>query len=138
MPGNLAPTAPNGVLPFFLCTAFVGTREYVQLQNQYHDGTIQRSQLAQTSRRVYRPTMRMTATALAALYSFLETQNFGLIPFIFYDPFDVPAGAQIGSNYDPAGNNPQGQVIVRAQGNWAQSTDLCRSNVSGLALVEVE
>ena len=138
MPGNLLHAAPNGVLPFFLCTAFVGTREYVQLQNQYHDGTIQRSQLAQTSRRVYRPTMRMTATALAALYSFLETQNFGLTPFIFYDPFDVPPGAEIGSNYDPAGNNTQGQVYVRVQGNWAQSTELCRSNVSGLALVEVE
>src|ERR1039458_10224593 len=76
MPAKLSLAAPNGVLPFFLCAAFVGTREYAQLQNQYHDGTIQRSQLALTSRRVYRPTMRMTATALAALYSFQISSKF--------------------------------------------------------------
>ena len=50
MPGNLIGSTPNGVMPASLCTAFSELREYAQLQNQFHDGTIQRSQLAQTSR----------------------------------------------------------------------------------------
>jgi hypothetical protein len=54
MPGNLIGSTPNGVMPASLCTAFSELREYAQLQNQFHDGTIQRSQLAQTSRRTFR------------------------------------------------------------------------------------
>jgi hypothetical protein len=44
MPGNLTQVEPNGVMPSSLCTAFTELREYAQLQNQYHDGTIQRLQ----------------------------------------------------------------------------------------------
>src|SRR5271166_5598878 len=54
MPGNLVQAAPNGVMPASLCTAFTELREFAQLQNQFHDGTVQRSQLAQTSRRTFR------------------------------------------------------------------------------------
>jgi hypothetical protein len=57
--------------------------------------------------------------------------------FCFYNPFDVPTGAQIGSNYDPSGNNLQGRITVVFRGNWAQATDLARSNVQALQLVEV-
>jgi hypothetical protein len=45
MPGNLIGSTPNGVMPASLCTQFTELREYAQLQNQFHDGTIQRSQL---------------------------------------------------------------------------------------------
>ena len=62
MPGNLTQVEPNGVMPASLCTAFTELREYVQLQNQYHDGTVQRSQLAQTSRRTFRLSKRLTAS----------------------------------------------------------------------------
>ncbi len=117
MPGNLQPAAPNGVMPASLCTAFTELREYVQLQNQYHDGTVQRSQLAQTSRRTFRLSKRLSASALSALYNFWVSQNGGLTPFAFYNPFDVAAGQHIGSNYDP--------------------TDLARSDVQALELVEV-
>jgi len=137
MPGNLQPAAPNGVMPLSLCTAFTELREYAQLQNQYHDGTIQRSQLAQTSRRTFQLSKRLSASTLATLYNFWVSQNGGLTPFAFYNPFDVLAGQQIGSNYDPTGNNTQGRVTVAFRGNWAQSTDLCRTNVQGLELVEV-
>ena len=137
MPGNIAAAVPNGVMPFSLCTAFTEEREYAQLQNQYRDGTIQRSQLAQTSRRTFKPNMRMSASQLSTLYAFLESQNFGMTPFLFYNPFDVAAGQEIGSNYDATGNNTQGRVTVVLRGNWAQSTDVCRSNVQGLQLVEV-
>jgi hypothetical protein len=137
MPANILAAVPNGVMPFSLCTAFTETREYAQLQNQYRDGTIQRAQLAQTSRRTFRPNMRLDASLLATLYSFVESQNFGATPFLFYNPFDVLAGQQIGSNFDAAGNNIQGRVTVVMRGNWAQASDLCRSNVQSLQLVEV-
>ena len=137
MPGNLVQAAPNGVMPASLCTAFTELREYVQLQNQYHDGTIQRSQLAQTSRRTFRLSKRLNGSALSALYSFWASQNGGSTPFAFYNPFDVAAGQQIGSNYDPAGNETQGRVTVVFRGNWSQSSGLSRTDVPQIEMVEV-
>ena len=92
MPGDLTQAAPSGVLPASLCTAFTELRQYEQLQNAYHDGTIQRSQLAQTSRRTFRLSKRLSPSALATLYNFWVSQNGGLTPFAFYNPFE-PAGA---------------------------------------------
>jgi hypothetical protein len=136
MPGNIQVAAASVVMPFALCTAFTSQREYVQLQNRYHDGTIQRSQLAQSSRRTYQLAMRLSASALAAMYSFWQSQE--ISPFFFYDLFDVASGQQIGSNYDPTGNSTQGRVTVVFRGGvWAQATDPARSNVQGLKLVEV-
>jgi len=137
MPGNLTQSEPNGVMPASLCTAFTELREYAEIQNQFHDATIQRSQLAQTSRRTFRLNKRLNASALSALYNFWVSQNGGLAPFAFYNPFDVAAGQQIGSNYDSTGNNTQGRVTVVFRGNWTQATDLARTNVQGLELVEV-
>ena len=137
MPGNLIQSEPNGVMPASLCTAVTELREYAQLQNQYHDGTIQRAHLAQTSRRTFRLSKRLSASLLSSLYSFWVSQNAGLTPFAFYSPFEVAAGQQIGSNYDPAGNNTQGRVTVAFRGNWVQATDIARTNVQSLELVEV-
>jgi hypothetical protein len=124
-------------MPASLSTAFTEVREYAQLQNQYHDGTVQRSQLAQTSRRTFRLSKRLSASVLSALYSFWVSQKGGLTPFAFYNPFEVTSGQQIGSNYDPTGNSTQGRVTVVFRSPWAQATDLARSNVQGLELVEV-
>jgi hypothetical protein len=124
-------------MPASLSTAFTESREYAQLQNQYRDGTIQRSQLSQTSRRTFRLSKRLSAAVLSALYSFWVSQKGGLTPFAFYNPFEVTSGQQIGSNYDPTGNSTQGRVTVVFRGPWAQATDLARSNVQGLELVEV-
>ena len=137
MPGNLVAPSPNGVMPATLCTAFTEQREYVQLQNQYHDGTVQRAQLAQTSRRAFRMAKRLSVAALSAIYDFWVSQNAGLCPFTFYDPFDVADGEQIGSNYDATGVNAQGRLTVVFRGNWAQATDIARTNVQGLELAEV-
>jgi hypothetical protein len=49
----------------------------------------------------------------------------------------VASGQQIGSNYDSTGNNTQGRVTVVFRGNWAQVTDIARTNVQGLELVDV-
>jgi hypothetical protein len=124
-------------MPASLCTAFTELREYAQLQNQYHDGTIQRSQLAQTSRRTFRLSKRLSASVLSALYSFWVSQKGGLTPFAFYNPFEVTSGQQIGSNYDPSGNSTQGRLTVVFRRRWAQSTDLGRTNVQELELIEV-
>ena len=82
-------------MPASLSTAFTESREYAQLQNQYRDGTIQRSQLAQTSRRTFRLSKRLSASVLSALYSFWVSQKGGLTPFAFYNPFEVTPGQQI-------------------------------------------
>ena len=124
-------------MPWSLCTLFREAREYAQLQNQFHDGTITRTQLAQTSRRTFQLSKRLSASALSALYNFWVSQTGGLTPFAFYNPFDVVAGQQIGSNYDSTGNNTQGRVTVVFRGNWAQATDVCRTNMQQLQLVEV-
>lgn len=54
-----------------------------QLQAQYHDGTTQRSQLAQTSRRTFKPAQRLTAAPAAALKTFWDGQQGGVVPFYF-------------------------------------------------------
>jgi len=137
VPGNIAYASPSGVLPATLCTAFAEVGEYAALEGQYHDGTIQRAQLAQASRKTFKLSKRLSASALATLYSFW-TSHGGLTPFAYYNPFEPASGQQPGSNYDPTGASTQGRYIVVFRGNWAQATDVCRTNVAGLELVEVE
>jgi len=129
MPGNLQQAAPNGVMPYALCTAFSESREYAQLQTQYHDGAIQRSQLAQTSRRTFSLSQRLTAALAIALKAFWDTQQGGASPFVFYNLIE---GA-----YDPTGNSTQGRYTVRFQGSWSQNTGLARTDVPQLQLVEI-
>jgi hypothetical protein len=126
-----------GVMPASLCTAFVEVREYAALENQYHDGTLERSLLVETSRRTFKVAKRLDATTLAALKTFWDAQNGGLAAFLFYNPFDVASGQPIGSNYDPEGNSTVGRVTVVFRGNWGESTGLARTDVPQLELVEV-
>lgn len=138
MPGNLSYAAPSGVLPAGLCAAFTELREYAQLQALYHDGTVQRGQLALSSRRTFRISRRLSSAALATLYAFWCGQNNGLTPFFFYNPFEPAAGLAVGSNYDATGISTQGRYTVAFRGGtWTQATDICRTNVQGLELVEV-
>jgi hypothetical protein len=139
MPGNLVQAVPNGVMPLSLCTAFSEVRAYAQLSNLYHDGSTQRSQLSQTSRRTFRQNKRLNAAALTTLYNFWVAQNGGLTPFAYYNPFEPAAGEQIGSNYDPTGASTQGRyLVVFRNAAWSQETDVARSNVQGIELIEVE
>jgi hypothetical protein len=78
----------------------------------------------------------LSALVLSALYSFWVSQKGGLTPFAFYNPFEVTSGQQIGSNYDPTGNSTQGRLTVVFRGNWAEATDLARSNAHALEMVE--
>lgn len=137
MPGNIANASPSGVLPASLCIAFTEMHAWEYLQYQYHDGTLQKSQLVATSRKTFQLSQRLSAAALATLYAFWIAHAAG-VPFAFYNLFEPAPGQQIGSNYDVTGASTQGRYIVAWQGNWVQVTDVCRTNVSGLQFVEVE
>jgi len=89
-------------MPFALCTAFAESREYPQLQAQYHDGITERSQLAQTSRRTFKLAQRLTATRVAALKAFWDAHQGGVFPFLFYNLAE--------GSYDPTGNSTQGRT----------------------------
>lgn len=129
MPGSIQGAAPNGVMPYGLCTAFSESREYVQLQTLYHDGAIQRSQLAQTSRRTFSMSQRLTAALAIALKAFWDSQQGGAAPFVFYNLIE--------GTYDPTGNATQGRYTVRFQGSWSQNTGLARTDVPQLQLIEI-
>jgi len=129
MPASLQIAAPTGVMPYGLCTAFTESREYVQLQAQYHDGTTQRSQLAQTSRKTFKLAQRLMAARVAALKTFWDGQQGGVVPFLFYN---LAEGA-----YDPAGNSTQGRYTVVFRGNWSQTTSILRTDVPQIELIEV-
>jgi hypothetical protein len=129
MPGNLQNAVPSGVMPYSLCTAFSESREYLQLQAVYHDGATERSQLAATSRRTFQLAKRLTATAAAALKTFWDGQQGGLIPFLFYNLIEGP--------YDPTGAATLGRYTVVFRGNWSQTTGLLRTDIPQIELVEV-
>jgi len=129
MPGNLASAAPSGVMPYALCVSFTEAREYAQLQSQYHDGTTERSQLAQTSRKTFQLAQRLTAARAITLKAFWDGQQGGVVPFLFYN---LAEGA-----YDATGNSTQGRYTVVFRGNWAQTTGALRTDVPQLEMAEV-
>jgi hypothetical protein len=129
MPGSIQNALASGVMPDALCIAFSESREYAQLQAQYHDGTTARSQLAQTSRRTFKLTQRLTAARAAALKSFWDGQQGGVVPFLFYN---LAEGA-----YDPTGNSTPGRYTVVFRGNWSQTTGMLRTDVPQIELIEV-
>ena len=129
MPGSLATAVPSGVMPYALCTAFLESRDCAQLQAHYHDGTTERSQLAQTSRRSFKLAQRLTAARVATLKAFWDGQQGGVVPFLFYN---LAEGA-----YDPSGNSTQGRYTVVFRGNWSQTSGLLRTDVPQIELIEV-
>lgn len=116
-------------MPYSLCTAFAESREFVELQAQYHDGTTERSQLAQTSRKTFKLDKRLPATLMVALKSFWDAQQGGVVPFLFYNPAE---GA-----YNSTGNSTQGRYTVVFRGNWSQTTGMQRTDIPQIELAEV-
>jgi hypothetical protein len=116
-------------MPYALSLIFAESREYAQLQTQYHDGTTERSQLAQTSRKTFKLAQRLTATLAATLKSFWDSHQGGVVPFLFYN---LAEGA-----YDSTGASTQGRYTVVFRGNWSQSTGMQRTDVPQIELIEV-
>ena len=129
MPGNIQNATPSGVMPYSLCVAFAESRECAQLQAQYHDGTTERSQLAQTSRKTFRLAQRSLAARAIALKAFWDGQQGGVVPFLFYNLAE--------GTYDATGNSTQGRYTVVFRGSWSQTTGLLRTDVPQIELAEV-
>ena len=132
MPGNVAAATVAGIMPQTLCTAFTEIREFVELQSEYHDGTVQKSQLATASRKSFRLAKRISASDLGILKTFWDSHYASA--FYFYNPAE---GTPVGSNYDPAGNNTLGRYPCVFRGAWNQSTDVGRSILPGVEIVEI-
>ena len=128
MPGNVQSAVPVSVFPYSLCTVFAESLEFAQLQSQYHDGATERSPLAQTSRHTFKLGQRLTATRAIALKAFWDGQQGGVTPFLFYN---LAEGA-----YDATGNSTQGRYTVVFRGDWSQTTNLWRTDVPAIELIE--
>jgi len=132
MPGSVQNATPTTVLPHGLCRAFVHSREYPLLDNEYRNGESQRSVQAVTSRKRWRLAKRLTPAQLTELRSFFEARSAGLQPFFFYDGLESSPRW----NYDPTGFDPNGRFTVCFVGGWNQSVGLGRADVE-IELVEV-
>jgi len=128
MPGSVQNAVPAAVLPQSLCRAFVHTREYPVIDNEYRNGESQRSVQATTSRKKWALTKRLTPTQLAALRTFYDARNGPAEPFYFYDPYETNPKF----SYDPTGQAVQGRHTVRFNCEWSQSVS------PGRAVVEIE
>lgn len=134
MPGSILAPQPTLVMPQSLCLQFSESREYVQLRNQYHDGTPQASQLAQASRRTFKFSRRLTSSVLGQLWTFYQNVGGQLQPFIFYNPYE---GSPVGSNYDSTGVNTTGRYVCAFRNNWQQSTGMLRTDASNFELIQL-
>ena len=132
MPGSVLNAAPLTVLPQSLCRAFVHSREYALLDNEYRNGESQRSLLVSTSRKRWRSGKRLTPSLLEQLRNFYDARNGSQEPFYFYDPYEtVPK-----FSCDPTGTAIQGRYTVRFDSAWDQSVGVGRTDVE-ISLVEL-
>jgi phage-related protein len=132
MPGSVQNATPATVLPQSLCRAFVHTREYPVIGNEYRNGESQRSVESSTSRKRWRLAKRLTAAQLRALRAFYEARNGLAEPFYFYDPYETSPKF----SYDPTGQAVAGRYTVRFNCEWSQSASPGRAEVV-IELVEV-
>ena len=132
MPGSVQNAAPAAVLPQSLCRAFVHTREYPVVDNEYRNGESQRSAQASTSRKRWRLSKRLTPAQLQGLRAFYEARNGPAEPFYFYDPYETNPKF----SYDPTGQAVAGRYTVRFNCEWSQSLSPGRAEVE-IELLEV-
>ena len=132
MPGSIANAAPSTVLPLSLSRSFAPSREYALIENEYKDGTSQRSLQATTSRKRWKLTKRLTPTQLSALRTFYFARNGPLDEFYFYDPYETSPKF----SYDPTGAATAGRYTVRFDGPWQQLVTFSRADAD-LALAQL-
>ncbi len=125
MPASVQNAVPVAVLPQSLCRAFVHTREYPVIDNEYRNGESQRSVEASTSRKRWRLAKRLNAAQLQGLRAFYEARNGPAEPFYFYDPYETNPKF----SYDPTGQATQGRYTVRFNCEWNQSASPGRAEV---------
>jgi hypothetical protein len=119
-------------MPNSLSRAFVHTREYPVIDNEYRNGESQRSVQASTSRKKWTLMKRLTPSQLAALRTFYDARNGTHEPFYFYDPYETNPKF----SHDPTGVAGIGRYVVRFNSDWNQSVTPGRSDVQ-IELVEL-
>jgi hypothetical protein len=123
MPGNVQNASFNGVLPWSLSTSFTEVREWPALvSGDYKDGSSQRQEQAESSRKSYQLGKRLTPAAMDTLRAFYLA-NVGRAFKVYTKK----------SDYDDANANFK---LMRFEGGWNEEYGLGRSNIS-LQLVEV-
>lgn len=146
MPGNLASAAPSGVFPKATYISCREQRQTPMLQNYFKDGYNIRALIADIDGDVVSPVsvrswelgIRLLAATTASMRTFFEQhvgmQSLsgvsGVIPFYWYDPYDVVPGHAVGSNYDASGLSTQGRhICVFTDNEWKETTHLGRSTM---------
>lgn len=132
MPGSIQNAAPTAVMPLSLSRSFAPSREYPLIENEYKDGTSQRSLQATTSRKRWKLTKRLTPTQLSALRTFYFARNGPLGEFYFYDPFETSPKF----SYDPTGVATTGRYTVHFDGSWQRLITFSRADAD-LALAQI-
>jgi hypothetical protein len=132
MAGTIASAAPSVVMPYSLAIAFRQQREYVNDENRYMAGEVQRSALVTTSRKTWTITKNLTNAQVAALRTFYLAQQGGLIEFWFYDVFETSPKF----SYDMTGAASAGRYAARFDGILPLTLQLARHQVQ-LTIKEV-
>jgi hypothetical protein len=126
--GSVANAAPVAVMPFGLCTAFSESLEVAMLGVEYRDGTLERQRLADTSRRTFKLTQKLTGAAATALKTFWDARRGSLEPFYFYHLKE--------GTYDASGALTVGRYTVRFASDWSESWGMARAELS-CSLIEL-
>ncbi len=122
MPGNVQNAVYSGTLPWSLSTSFTETREWAILIAEYKDGSSQRNPLAETSRKKYAFSKRLTAAQMTTLRNFFISS--------VGKAFKVYTKK---SDYDAANSSFK---LMRFDGGWSEEIQLGRSTTS-IQLVEL-
>ena len=130
MPGSVANAAPATTMPWSLCKAFGHVREYPLIENEYRDGESQRSLQAQTSRKRWTTTRRLTPAALLTLRDFFIARKGPHEPFYFYEHTETDP------KYDSTPSGSTGRYTVRFEGPYQQSCGPGRGDVQ-LSIVQI-
>lgn len=128
MPGSVRNAVSVGVLPFSLCRQLVESREWPVRAVEYHGGETERAALTSTaltstSRRSWTMGKRLTPAAIATLRAFLDV--YPVDAFYIYSMKETSPAFR----WDATGVAAAGRYLVRAVGDWSQTTYIARSEV---------
>jgi hypothetical protein len=126
MPGNVANATPTLVMPWNLCAVFQHSRAYSGMQNDFADGTNQRSLITFTSKKTWRIQPMLSNNAnndgvkavLELLRNFYDSVNGPQKAFYFYDVFETSRFA-----YDATGVSTVGRYTVVFRTAWSQTAN---------------
>lgn len=119
-------------MPQSLSRAFLREQEYLFVQNEYKNGESQRRVLANSSRKRWRLTKRLTPAQLQVLRDFYDARSGPTEPFYFYDPYETNPKF----TSDPTDVATNGRYTVRFNSEWSQSCAPGRADVE-VAFIEL-